>query len=372
MVCVTGMESGVHTIEVARNAADFHSTTVIRFRELVHEKWSHVSTGAGDLRLVFAGKQLQDKLANGKEATLGDYNIHRNATIQLVFRLPGGQDSPPTRKVRERVPEPPVVEKVHNMSNPSLNFTSTEEDAIMGYSDKDDQPRIKMSCGHAVDANSLTAWCRSLLEQQEFEFHCPAIVDPEKKTKCKAIWEYEEVRHAAHLTPEEQKYFESKVSEYAAIQFCDMKECPGCGSLVERGDLTNLRVHCTICSKEKGRTYDFCWNCSREWTGPSTSSVKCGNAKCEHVDLPAIRDAPITTINGKQVPNLRACPTCGRVVEHNRTGCKFIICPRCKKEFCFLCLELITTCLKTAPGSYYRACSKDPAARQEIIPVWSR
>lgn len=361
----------MHTISVAWNAADFRSTTVVRFRGLLHEKWSHVSTGANDLRLLFAGKQLQDRLTNGKEATLGDYNIHRNSTIQIVFRLSTIEISPLSRKVRERVPEPPVVKKVHNLSDLSLIFTSTEEDAIMGYSDENDQPRIKMSCGHAVDANSLTDWCRSLIHKNKFEFYCPAIIDQAKNKECGKVWPYEEVRRAAHLTEAEQEYFETKMSEHASPQFCDMKKCPGCGSFVERLNLHSLQVRCSICTKKKGRNYDFCWNCNREWTGPD-SSVKCGSDKCEHVDLPAIRDAPITTISGKQVPSCRACPTCGRVVEHKQTGCKFITCPRCRKAFCFLCLELENVCLNTAPCSWRKPCSKEPAKRQTHIPVWSQ
>lgn len=369
-VFVTGMEEGVFTINVAQNAEDFLKTTVIRFRKLVKERWSHVATGADDLRLLFAGKQLEDKLVNGKEGTFEDYNIQRNSTIQLVFRLHGGQDS--VRKFSDRVPRPPESEKVHDLSDFSLKFTSTEPDAITGYSDEDDQPRIKMSCGHAVDANTLTAWCRSLIDQHEFEFHCPAITDKAKNTQCKTVWPYSEVRQIAHLNLAEQKYFESKMSQYAALRFFDMKECPGCRSFVERRDLKNLRVHCNICTKKKKRNYDFCWNCNNEWTGPTTSAVKCGKSDCEHPDFPSIRDAPLITINEKRVPNRRACPTCGYVVEHSQQGCKFIICKRCKKEFCFLCLELKETCLKAAPSSWYGACGKDPAERQTCIPTWSR
>ena len=370
-VFVTGMEAGVFTLNVAQNANDFNSTTVSQFRRLVHDKWSHVSADATDLRLLFAGKQMEDRLANGREATLEDYNVQRGSTIQLVFRLPGGQDQS-RRQFTERVPRPPAVEKLHDLSDFTLKFTKTEPDAIVGYSDKEDQPRIRMSCGHAVDANTLTAWCRSLIDQHEFEFHCPAIVDQTTNKKCKAVWPYAEVRQVAHLNQAEQKFFESKMSEYAALQFCDMKECPGCRSFVERRDPNNLRVRCIICTKKKERKYDFCWHCTREWTGPPVSSVKCGNPDCEHPDLPSIRDAPIIRICDREAPSRRACPTCGYVVEHNQQGCKFMICRRCKKEFCFLCLELKQDCLKTAKFSWYGACSKDPLGRQTHIPVWSR
>lgn len=102
-VFVIGMESGVHTIAIATNDEDFRKTTISRFRSLVHEKWDHVATGASELRLLFAGKQLEDQLRNGQEATFEDYNIQRNSTIHLVFRLPGGMDKP---KFTERVYHP--------------------------------------------------------------------------------------------------------------------------------------------------------------------------------------------------------------------------------------------------------------------------
>ena len=60
-VFVIGMEAGVHTIAIATNDEDFRQTTISRFRSLVHEKWDHVATGASELRLLFAGKQLQEE-----------------------------------------------------------------------------------------------------------------------------------------------------------------------------------------------------------------------------------------------------------------------------------------------------------------------
>ena len=116
------------------------------------------------------------------------------------------------------------------------------------------------------------------------------------------VWEYYEVRKIALLNAEEQQYFESKMAEYAAQQYYDMKECAGCRSFVERRDLTNLRVNCIICTKRKGRKYEFCWNCDEEWSGPTTSGVKCGNPNCQHPSIPSVREAPLITLNGKDVP----------------------------------------------------------------------
>lgn len=368
---VRGIEKGVYcTINVADNYQQFQETTVIQVRRLLREKFPGNPIGAEDLRLLYAGRQLEDYIENRK-ATLGDYNIQRNTTIDIVRRLHGGADPRWMKNniVTERVPIPPLVEKQHNEFDSSLTFTVTEPDAIMGLTFEDDQPRIKMSCGHAVDINSLTAWCRSLIERHEFEFYCPAIIDQARNTKCAKVWPYEEVRRAAHLTEGEQTYFELKMSLYAATQYCDMKECPGCRSFVERCSLDSLRVHCPICTKMKKQNCDFCWQCGREWTESENSSMKCGYALCEHPDLPAIRNAPSVTIGELQVPNRRACPTCGSVIEHKPQGCKFICCFHCKKEFCFICLESKNICLNSKQSSFYGiGCT--PAARQKEIPVW--
>ena len=368
-VFVVGMGAEVATINVSTKQENFRSTTVKRFRTLLKEKWPECGTDPDDVRLLFAGKQLEDTLRTGKDATLEDFNIQRNSTIHLVFRLHGGSE-PPT--FTQRVPPPPPVEKQHSHGDFSLKFTTEVPDAITGMSDPDDQPRVMMTCGHAVDPNTLTAWCRSLLDKHQWEFFCPAIVSETPIKKCKKVWEYSEVRKVALFNEAEQKYFESKMSEYAAQRYCDMKECPGCRSFVERRDLKNLRVHCGICTHKTKQEFDFCWNCEKEWSGPTTSSVKCGDSDCEHPSMPGIREARTITINEKSVPCRRACPTCGVVVEHKGTGCKFIICPRCQKEFCFLCLLLEEDCLKLKPTSWYSTCKKEVAPRQTAIPVWSR
>ncbi len=367
-VFVIGMEAQVGTIIVSNSMEGFLATTIKRLRAHIHDKWPHMSTDEDDLRMLFAGKQLENMLSTGEIATLKDYNIQNNSTIHLVFRLKGGSDKP---DFTERVPPPPVVDKVHDVSDFSLIFTQ-KPDSIFGYSDPDDQPRIEMSCGHAVDANSLTAYCRSKLDQNEWEFKCPAIIDKEKNKLCKKKWEYSEVRKIASFNEAEQQYFESKISEYAAVTYCDMKECPGCRSFVERKDAANLRVICGHCTHKKKHLYEFCWQCGKDWTGPATSAVKCGNLKCEHPTLPSVRDAPNFKLNGFDVPLRRACPTCGQVIEHSNKGCKYMICKRCKVEFCFICLLTKTKCIKTAINSWYKGCTKGVAPKQTVIPVWSR
>ncbi|KAM6949558.1 uncharacterized protein FYW47_015940 [Aplochiton taeniatus] len=183
---------------------------------------------------------------------------------------------------------------------------------ILSLGDTSSQ-RAMMSCGHAVTPESLTGWCRSLLEQ-----------------------------------------------------------CPSCKSSVVRKDLSNLNVICIVCTAEKKKTFAFCWQCLGEWVGPAPRSDHCGRDGCVDDDLEVLRRCSsitfteVTGITG--CPSVRACPTCGLRVEHDRNGCKNIECPRCENEFCFVCLKLTPECLETS--SYFIPCSDGVAPRQTSIPVW--
>ncbi|XP_038672780.1 uncharacterized protein LOC119976365 isoform X2 [Scyliorhinus canicula] len=111
----------------------------------------------------------------------------------------------------------------------------------------DDDPtvlRVQMSCGHAVDPKSLTAWCRSLMDQNHFTFHCPAAKENNTQ-KCNKIWSYLEVRRHALLDDEEQQYFEERVSTLAAAKYCEYKWFygPRIGALYARGPGTSSPVY---------------------------------------------------------------------------------------------------------------------------------
>lgn len=358
-IVIVNIDGGLIPVKVAENESDFLKTTVKELREKIFAK-----AQLNSMRLTFAGQQLEDFApGSSAEKTLEDYNVQRKSTINVIARIHGGS---------ERVPPPPqAVDKEHPATNDFSVFFTNEPDAIYGYSDPGDPKRVKMSCGHGVDPSNLTNYCRAKLKDNIFKFTCPAIVEKPNKA-CGKEWTYPDIRKAALLNDDEMKYFEYKMSEIAAMQFIDMKECPGCCSYVERIDTQNLRVHCPICTKAKGKTWDFCWHCLKEWSGPSTSNVKCGNPSCMHPELPALKEAPTITLYGKEIPNRRACPTCGKVLEHKQEGCKMITCPRCQKEFCFICLLLSAECLETAPSSWHGECKNPPAPKQTEIPVWAR
>ncbi|XP_062900999.1 uncharacterized protein LOC134344823 [Mobula hypostoma] len=172
----------------------------------------------------------------------------------------------------------------------------------------------EMACKHAVDPNSLTAWCRYLLHQGQYKFYCPALKDDGQA--CGQEWPYHEVRKLAVLTREEQLHFEETVAVLAAAEYCEYKSCPGCGTYVECTDLSNLSVRCTICTAEKGSVYKFCWQCLKPCKGRSPRSDRCDNEGCTNLELDTLRLCPLvnhldTVV--KNCPSIRACLTCGSV-----------------------------------------------------------
>ncbi|CAG5897224.1 unnamed protein product [Menidia menidia] len=134
-------------------------------------------------------------------------------------------------------------------------------------------------------------------------------------------------------------------------------------------------VRCPVCTADRGpAAYEFCWQCLRPWSGRAPAADRCGAEGCAHPDLQILRTCRTTALPQVEgvaaCPSIRACPTCGHKAEHDRTGCKNLICPRCQVEFCFVCLKLTPECLKTS--THFRLCSAGVAPRQTAIPVWRR
>ncbi|KAI5104236.1 hypothetical protein C0J45_5862 [Silurus meridionalis] len=257
----------------------------------------------------------------------------------------------------------------HNPKDSTLRFVNRQDDITL-----DDDPniqRLEMSCGHAVSPLSLTAYCRSLLDQGQYKFLCPAL--KQGIEKCGAVWPYMEVRRIALLTQEEQNHFEETMAQLASAKYCEYNPCPGCSSYVERLDLTNLCVLCTICTSDTSERYEFCWQCLKMWKGPAPRSDKCDNSGCVNPKLEKLskcEDIILPQVENIKCPALRACPTCGNLVEHDTTGCKNIICNRCHIEFCFSCLRITEDCLETS--SYFIPCLDGVAPRQTSIPTWQK
>lgn len=248
--------------------------------------------------------------------------------------------------------------KRYDPRDTDLQFVDADDDhdfLCVGSS----SPRALMSCGHSVTPQSLTDWCRRQLDQGKVRYECGV---------CKAVWPFHEVSKMALLTDEEKTSFENKRFETFALSHLKAKACPGCEALGLRQNPDVLRVRCPQCSAQRGSTYEFCWECLREWSGASS---RCANEGCANAALETLRTCPVIKFKSVEgvsgCPSVRACPACGALVKHNSHGCKSIVCAGCKVKFCFVCLKRFSRCSKTS--SPYGPCSSGVAPRQTSIPV---
>uniref|UniRef100_A0A3Q3MRP7 Probable E3 ubiquitin-protein ligase ARI7 n=2 Tax=Mastacembelus armatus TaxID=205130 RepID=A0A3Q3MRP7_9TELE len=253
-------------------------------------------------------------------------------------------------------------EKCYDPRDSSLKFVD-REDVLDFLCEGFTSRRALMSCGHAVTPTSLTNWCRKLLDEGESRFLCGQF-------GCDVEWTYDEVRKMALLTPEETAYFEKAIASNAASGSSGAKVCPGCKSVIVRQDESDLCVCCSVCTAIDRQTFKFCWQCLREWKGPSPRSDRCENDGCSSESLKTLQICPrisIWDVKGR-CPSIRACPTCGAMLEHDRVNCRYVTCPRCKASFCFACLNLSKLCLTSVNHS--KKCRVVPV--QTSIPVWHK
>ncbi|KAM4564619.1 E3 ubiquitin-protein ligase RNF19A-like isoform 2-T2 [Fundulus diaphanus] len=260
------------------------------------------------------------------------------------------------------------LEKKFDPRDKTLKFVDRGDDLDPVSSDFSSL-RAEMSCGHAVTPDSLTQWCRSLLDQGDYVFRCPAVLEGTKQ--CNKVWSYREVRRLADLSVDEMEYFEQAMANLSVSKYCEVQSCPECKTMVERKDLSNLCVKCVICTADQKKTYMFCWQCHRAWKGPGPRSDRCDNDGCINRDLQLLhtcKNISLPEVEGvTSCPSVRACPVCGMKVEHNQMYCKNVTCPRCRTTFCFVCLKLKSECCKTS--SPYKVCPSGVAPRQTCIPV---
>ncbi|XP_004079953.1 uncharacterized protein DDB_G0292642 [Oryzias latipes] len=257
------------------------------------------------------------------------------------------------------------MEKVYNLTDTTFKFVD-RVDELDFLCEEFASPRAEMSCGHAVTPMSLTNWCRLLLEKGESRFVCGM-------SGCDKEWSYEEVCKMALLTPEEKEYFEKTMESIAERERRkNTKSCPECKVPVTRKDESNLSVRCQNCTNKKGQAYEFCWQCLKEWKGPQPRTDCCDNDGCFSEALTTLRNCPDIVFesvpNASGCPCIRACPTCGSLLQHSSKNCKNVVCPRCKVQFCFLCVKVTAECRKLSHS--YITCVSGVAPRQTSIPVW--
>ncbi|CAB4414053.1 unnamed protein product [Rhizophagus irregularis] len=311
-------------------------TKIIDIKIKVKEKTPGVEIE--HLRLIFAGKELENHY------TAGHYKIKQRSTLHLVVRLPGGSNE--------------------NYSSDDGVELTNEPDMIT-WDDDPENLRAKMPCGHAINPESLTAFCRSLVSEGKFQFFCP-YTDSTTDVRCLVEWQYADIRKIGQLTDEECKHFETKISENYALRALGVQECPQCSTCCERRDKNRTSVICLICSRRPGASeFAFCWYCLHEVK--SYHGYRCNNDFCGGVDprLAILNNAVKKQVgNVSGVPSCRACPRCGTIIEHDR-NCKHMKCP-CDQHFCFICLSLRDPQTGWSCGVFNSVCNIAPV--QTTIP----
>jgi len=201
----------------------------------------------------------------------------------------------------------------------------------------DDEPRVKMPCGHPWAPSSITEHVLDYLDKKErpTEIKCP----------CGVTWDYLIVRQAAMLTEDECAKIEEKLSLNYADATLKTFTCPTCYLICTppENDVKNPRVRC----QGKNCPTEFCAMCLKPWESLGSNSTVCKSCAldptyCNEV----LKKSPLKNIGTSilNVPKWRCCPRTNLhsypvLIEHE-DHCKHIKCPECKKEFCFVCLQL--------------------------------
>ena len=276
------------------------------FKKLLSQK---TGIPEDETRLIYGGKEFED------DRTLGYYpSIGTRATIFMVMRLDGGSSERMDRL-------PPSVERV-------------KESCMIFHTDDE---TIRMPCKHCICPDALMDYCWNEIRMKKHKILCPL---------CSSEWPIHVLQKYGGADKEELHLLEEGLSlNYLDHADEEIKQCPECRSYTQRKDTSKNSMQCKICSKDKGRTYRFCYECLREWKNGSNEYI-CGNAECkargeEHYRV--LREAPLKKIEyvNLDCPSVRECPnsTCRSLVEHKK-GCKHVVCKACRKEFCFICLRL--------------------------------
>ena len=180
----------------------------------------------------------------------------------------------------------------------------------------------------------MELYCDEILGKGGYRFLCP-YVGPDGGSRCNSEWEYFLVRHVAMLSSDQQRGFESRICENYVTRSNGIQKCPGCNVFCMRQDTTNQCVRCIVCTRKKGKTFQFCWFCLRE-----IQILKCENPQCDGSDprIRYLKTCDMKEIYGVSCPSLRGCPECGILIQHDKY-CKHMTCSKCNHGFCFVCLK---------------------------------
>ena len=134
---------------------------------------------------------------------------------------------------------------------------------MITWSKSNETNRGVMSCGHAIEPNSLYQYLYFSVLRGQHEIRCPYIDPSDPRVKCNQIWSYPELRKMALLDADERDFFEIQMSENKINLIKEISKCKKCENYVKRHQLTSRitcqsciiadiqpDIHCSIC-KEK-------------------------------------------------------------------------------------------------------------------------
>lgn len=234
--------------------------------------------------------------------------------------------------------------------------TSTKPDLVWEY---ESDPRIEVTCGHAITPDNLYGLVRRNILQTEYRMICPG------KTAfgpCEQEWNNVEILKSCVLSADEYLFFSEKLSFnfLNKKRDCEIKICPGCYSYCERLSDMDSHVKCLKCSSSSFNTFKFCWNCLQNWT-PDHSCYLSNNSSNNEEIRRQLNECSKVTLDYSHmcgVPSKRLCPNCKALLQHDQ-ACKSMLCTFCNTEFCFACLQIASNG-KLPCGDFDRQCIVAP------------
>lgn len=205
------------------------------------------------------------------------------------------------------------------------NYVTNKLDMI---NDWDDDARVEMSCGHAINPDTLYDYCWNEILTNKITFKCPAM---ENKHSCDSEWEFPEVSLKACLSNDERVLFETRLNLNWVNKNQEIGRCPSCMEFCERQDSGKSSVQCFYCKKAGRKDFIFCWYCLMPWEDNHLCSIEGADSMLQSCALKKIGET-------EGCPSLRACPNCKSFIEHSEK-CRKMKCQYCNHEFCFICLS---------------------------------
>ncbi|CAG2231354.1 unnamed protein product [Mytilus edulis] len=111
------------------------------------------------------------------------------------------------------------------------------------------EPRLLLSCGHAIAIDTLYQCITVQLMDGKQEITCE---------ECKEEWDFPDICNKAQMSMDEILFWGIKINlnNLSGV-------CPKCATYCENvSEQNELRMKCS----RKGCSFEFCWNCKVTWT----------------------------------------------------------------------------------------------------------